>query len=173
MYRLFLFIINTYIIFFRCDVTIIQTKTSTREEVLQALPGHDAVCIANHHNVNSEFLNIAGKYRINYLHNLIDKYFQESRLLSDARKLASGENMYSIRSALSSSVTNLWPAPISQVTDSANHENPCEPKADLSHSNQSDCIPSARQLINSQQYYIETETAIVNYEINSFLWLWF
>lgn len=60
MYRLFLFIINTYIIFFRCDVTIIQTKTSTREEVLQALPGHDAVCIANHHNVNSEFLNIAG-----------------------------------------------------------------------------------------------------------------
>ncbi|KAK2580729.1 hypothetical protein KPH14_011357 [Odynerus spinipes] len=44
----------------RCDVTIIQTKKSTREEVLQALPGHDAVFITGHHNVNTEFLNIAG-----------------------------------------------------------------------------------------------------------------
>ncbi|XP_076235083.1 glyoxylate reductase/hydroxypyruvate reductase [Calliopsis andreniformis] len=44
----------------KCDVTIIQTKQCMREEVLQALPGHDAVLISNHHNVNSEFLDIAG-----------------------------------------------------------------------------------------------------------------
>lgn len=30
--------------------------------MLQALPGHDAVFIAGHINVNSEFLDIAGKY---------------------------------------------------------------------------------------------------------------
>ncbi|XP_076223774.1 glyoxylate reductase/hydroxypyruvate reductase isoform X2 [Nomia melanderi] len=33
---------------------------STREDVLQALPEHDAIFIARHHNVNSEFLDIAG-----------------------------------------------------------------------------------------------------------------
>lgn len=32
-----------------------------REDVLQALPGYDAVLITAHHNVNTEFLNIAGK----------------------------------------------------------------------------------------------------------------
>lgn len=44
----------------KCDVTVIQNSKSTREDVLQALPGHDAVFIAAHHNVNSEFLNVAG-----------------------------------------------------------------------------------------------------------------
>nr|XP_033338407.1 glyoxylate reductase/hydroxypyruvate reductase-like [Megalopta genalis] len=44
----------------KCDVTIIQSANTTREDVLQALPGHDAVLIAEHFNVNSEFLNIAG-----------------------------------------------------------------------------------------------------------------
>ena len=44
----------------KCDVTIIQAKVSTRDDVLQALPGHDAVFLASHHNVNSEFLNVAG-----------------------------------------------------------------------------------------------------------------
>ncbi|XP_076655283.1 glyoxylate reductase/hydroxypyruvate reductase [Halictus rubicundus] len=45
----------------KCDVTIIHDGMNTlREDVLQALPGHDAVFIAKHYNVNSEFLNIAG-----------------------------------------------------------------------------------------------------------------
>ncbi|XP_015175221.1 PREDICTED: glyoxylate reductase/hydroxypyruvate reductase-like [Polistes dominula] len=44
----------------KCDVTILQGDTSTSEEVLQALPGHDAVLIVGHLNVNSEFLNTAG-----------------------------------------------------------------------------------------------------------------
>ena len=44
----------------KCDVTIIQTYKTKREDVLQALPGHDAVFIASHINVNSEFLDIAG-----------------------------------------------------------------------------------------------------------------
>ncbi|XP_043249621.1 glyoxylate reductase/hydroxypyruvate reductase-like isoform X2 [Colletes gigas] len=43
-----------------CDVTIINSSKSTREEVLQALPGSDAVFIAKHHIVNNEFLDIAG-----------------------------------------------------------------------------------------------------------------
>ncbi|XP_076686636.1 glyoxylate reductase/hydroxypyruvate reductase [Andrena cerasifolii] len=44
----------------KCDVTIIQAKVSTRDDVLQALAGHDAVFLASHHNVNSEFLDVAG-----------------------------------------------------------------------------------------------------------------
>ncbi|XP_043249619.1 glyoxylate reductase/hydroxypyruvate reductase-like isoform X1 [Colletes gigas] len=44
----------------KCDVTIINSSKSTREEVLQALPGSDAVFIAKHHIVNNEFLDIAG-----------------------------------------------------------------------------------------------------------------
>ncbi|XP_003703833.2 glyoxylate reductase/hydroxypyruvate reductase-like [Megachile rotundata] len=44
----------------KCDVTVIQAITPSREDVLQVLPGHDAVFIAKHDNVNSEFLNIAG-----------------------------------------------------------------------------------------------------------------
>ncbi|KAG7208619.1 hypothetical protein KM043_014826 [Ampulex compressa] len=44
----------------KCDVTVIQAATSTREEVLQAFPGYDAVFITGHHDVNTEFLNIAG-----------------------------------------------------------------------------------------------------------------
>ncbi|XP_076164204.1 glyoxylate reductase/hydroxypyruvate reductase [Ptiloglossa arizonensis] len=45
----------------KCDVTIIHTTTDAlRDDVLQALPGHDAVFIAKCYNVNSEFLNIAG-----------------------------------------------------------------------------------------------------------------
>ncbi|XP_046820713.1 glyoxylate reductase/hydroxypyruvate reductase-like [Vespa crabro] len=44
----------------KCDVTIIQHDKSTREDVLQTLPGYNAVLITNHYNVNTEFLNIAG-----------------------------------------------------------------------------------------------------------------
>ncbi|KAI4494933.1 PREDICTED: glyoxylate reductase/hydroxypyruvate reductase-like isoform X1 [Polistes canadensis] len=44
----------------KCDVTILQDVTNTREEILQAVPGHDAIMIAGHVNINSEFLNIAG-----------------------------------------------------------------------------------------------------------------
>ncbi|XP_018373735.1 PREDICTED: glyoxylate reductase/hydroxypyruvate reductase-like isoform X1 [Trachymyrmex cornetzi] len=44
----------------KCDVTIIPASISTREQMLQALPGHDAVFLASHHIVNSEFLDVAG-----------------------------------------------------------------------------------------------------------------
>ncbi|XP_012227776.2 glyoxylate reductase/hydroxypyruvate reductase isoform X1 [Linepithema humile] len=44
----------------KCNVTIIPAIVSTREQVLQALPGHDAVFLASHHVVNNEFLDIAG-----------------------------------------------------------------------------------------------------------------
>ncbi|XP_025995934.1 glyoxylate reductase/hydroxypyruvate reductase [Solenopsis invicta] len=44
----------------KCDVTVIPAGISSREQVLQALPGHDAVFLASHHIVNNEFLNIAG-----------------------------------------------------------------------------------------------------------------
>ncbi|XP_036141314.1 glyoxylate reductase/hydroxypyruvate reductase [Monomorium pharaonis] len=44
----------------KCNVTIIPESVSKREQVLQALPGHDAVFLAGHHIVNSEFLDIAG-----------------------------------------------------------------------------------------------------------------
>lgn len=44
----------------KCEVTIIPASVSTREQVLQALPGHDAVFLTNHHIVNNEFLDIAG-----------------------------------------------------------------------------------------------------------------
>ncbi|XP_018373739.1 PREDICTED: glyoxylate reductase/hydroxypyruvate reductase-like isoform X2 [Trachymyrmex cornetzi] len=43
----------------KCDVTIIPASISTREQMLQALPGHDAVFLASHHIVNSEFLDVA------------------------------------------------------------------------------------------------------------------
>ncbi|KAL2734425.1 glyoxylate reductase/hydroxypyruvate reductase-like [Vespula squamosa] len=44
----------------KCDVTIIQNEKSSREDVLQTLSGYDAILIAGHHNVNTEFLNAAG-----------------------------------------------------------------------------------------------------------------
>ncbi|XP_018350856.1 PREDICTED: glyoxylate reductase/hydroxypyruvate reductase-like [Trachymyrmex septentrionalis] len=44
----------------KCDLTIIPASISTREQMLQALPGHDAVFLASHHIVNSEFLDVAG-----------------------------------------------------------------------------------------------------------------
>lgn len=47
--------------YFSCDVTIIPSLVSTREEVLQVLPGHHAVFLSTYHGVNAEFLNIAGK----------------------------------------------------------------------------------------------------------------
>ncbi|XP_026669316.1 glyoxylate reductase/hydroxypyruvate reductase-like, partial [Ceratina calcarata] len=40
----------------RCDVTIIQAPSVTQDDVLQAVPGHDALFLANHVNVNSYFL---------------------------------------------------------------------------------------------------------------------
>ncbi|OAD54394.1 Glyoxylate reductase/hydroxypyruvate reductase [Eufriesea mexicana] len=43
-----------------CDVTIIQNVGTNREDVLQVLPGHDAILLSSHIDVNSEFLNIAG-----------------------------------------------------------------------------------------------------------------
>ncbi|XP_066587894.1 glyoxylate reductase/hydroxypyruvate reductase-like [Prorops nasuta] len=42
------------------DVTVIQSSYPSQEEVLQALPDHDAVVIVGHQTVNTEFLNIAG-----------------------------------------------------------------------------------------------------------------
>ncbi|XP_011643893.1 glyoxylate reductase/hydroxypyruvate reductase-like [Pogonomyrmex barbatus] len=43
-----------------CNVTIIPATVGTRDQVLQALPGHDAVFLVNHYQVNNEFLDIAG-----------------------------------------------------------------------------------------------------------------
>ncbi|CAK9798284.1 Glyoxylate reductase/hydroxypyruvate reductase [Anthophora plagiata] len=45
----------------KCDVTIIQTLSPTREDVLQAVPGHDAIFVTGHFNINSEFLDAAGR----------------------------------------------------------------------------------------------------------------
>jgi len=45
----------------RCNLTIIPAAESTREQILQVLPGHDAIFLANHQNVDDEFLDIAGK----------------------------------------------------------------------------------------------------------------
>ncbi|XP_046734069.1 glyoxylate reductase/hydroxypyruvate reductase-like [Diprion similis] len=42
------------------DVTILQSPVTTREQVLQALPGHDAIFLAGHHVVNKELLDVAG-----------------------------------------------------------------------------------------------------------------
>ena len=53
---------NTFL--FRCDVTIIQTAMPNREDVLQVLPGHDAIFVTGHININSDFLNNAGKYLV-------------------------------------------------------------------------------------------------------------
>ncbi|XP_034950877.1 glyoxylate reductase/hydroxypyruvate reductase-like [Chelonus insularis] len=44
----------------RYDVTIIQSDKLTREEILQAVPGHDAIFIATHIMVNTELLDAAG-----------------------------------------------------------------------------------------------------------------
>ncbi|XP_036143915.1 glyoxylate reductase/hydroxypyruvate reductase [Monomorium pharaonis] len=44
----------------KCDVTILPASVSNREQVLKALPGHNAVFLASHHLVNSELLDIAG-----------------------------------------------------------------------------------------------------------------
>lgn len=46
-------------------MTIIQTPVATQEEVLQALPGHDAVFVL-HNNVNTKFLDTAGNFIIYY-----------------------------------------------------------------------------------------------------------
>ncbi|XP_015126885.1 glyoxylate reductase/hydroxypyruvate reductase [Diachasma alloeum] len=43
-----------------CDVTILPYVSPTQEQVFAALPGHDAVFLSGHVNVNSEFLDIAG-----------------------------------------------------------------------------------------------------------------
>lgn len=44
----------------RLDVTIIPATISTREQVLEALPGHDALYVINHHIIDKELLDIAG-----------------------------------------------------------------------------------------------------------------
>ncbi|XP_003700680.2 glyoxylate reductase/hydroxypyruvate reductase isoform X2 [Megachile rotundata] len=44
----------------KCDVTIIHALTSSRKDVLQALPGHDAIFIAVPMHVDNEFLNAVG-----------------------------------------------------------------------------------------------------------------
>jgi len=53
--------IRGLIVLDRCSLTIIPAVDSTREQILEALPGHDAVFLANHQNVDDEFLDIAGK----------------------------------------------------------------------------------------------------------------
>lgn len=45
----------------RCDVTILPGESPTRADLLQAIPGHDAVFLSSHSNVNAELLDIAGK----------------------------------------------------------------------------------------------------------------
>ncbi|XP_076754164.1 glyoxylate reductase/hydroxypyruvate reductase [Xylocopa sonorina] len=44
----------------KCDVTIIKSDTASREDILQALPGHDAILLVRHVDINSDFLNRAG-----------------------------------------------------------------------------------------------------------------
>ncbi|EZA54065.1 hypothetical protein DMN91_000696 [Ooceraea biroi] len=44
----------------KCNLTILPGPISTREQVLQALPGQDAVFLADHQIVNNEFLDVAG-----------------------------------------------------------------------------------------------------------------
>ncbi|XP_057327058.1 glyoxylate reductase/hydroxypyruvate reductase-like [Microplitis mediator] len=44
----------------KCELTIIPGASPTREEILRAIPGHDALFLVGHHNVNSEFLDMAG-----------------------------------------------------------------------------------------------------------------
>ncbi|CAL7951696.1 unnamed protein product [Xylocopa violacea] len=44
----------------KCDVTIIQSVKPSREDILQALPGHDAIFLVPHVDINSDFLNHAG-----------------------------------------------------------------------------------------------------------------
>ncbi|XP_012227774.1 glyoxylate reductase/hydroxypyruvate reductase-like [Linepithema humile] len=44
----------------KCNVTIIPAAVSTREQLLQALPGQDAVLLTNHHFISNEILDIAG-----------------------------------------------------------------------------------------------------------------
>jgi len=63
-----------YHCWYRCDVTIISAGIGTRKQVLQALPGHDAVFLASHYTVNNEFLDIAGKDLFFFLSSVIAFY---------------------------------------------------------------------------------------------------
>ncbi|XP_072767835.1 glyoxylate reductase/hydroxypyruvate reductase-like [Anoplolepis gracilipes] len=44
----------------KCNVTIMPNIINTRENLLQALPGYDAVLLVDKNKVNSEFLDVAG-----------------------------------------------------------------------------------------------------------------
>lgn len=55
------------LLLYRFDVTIIPAAISTREQVLEALPGHDALFLASHHAINAELLDIAGALQFKYI----------------------------------------------------------------------------------------------------------
>lgn len=44
----------------KCDLTILSDSNPTRQQILDAIPGHDAIFLAVHETINSEFLDIAG-----------------------------------------------------------------------------------------------------------------
>lgn len=44
----------------KCDLTILPDCNPTRQQILDAIPGHDAIFLAVHETINSEFLNAAG-----------------------------------------------------------------------------------------------------------------
>lgn len=44
----------------KCDLTILPDSNPTRQQILDAIPGHDAIFLAVHETINSEFLDIAG-----------------------------------------------------------------------------------------------------------------
>ncbi|XP_012276887.1 glyoxylate reductase/hydroxypyruvate reductase isoform X4 [Orussus abietinus] len=44
----------------KCDVTIIQEAVPSSDVVLQAIPGHDAIFLSTHANINTRFLDVAG-----------------------------------------------------------------------------------------------------------------
>ncbi|XP_015599182.1 glyoxylate reductase/hydroxypyruvate reductase [Cephus cinctus] len=44
----------------KCEVTVIQKVISNNDDVRQAVPGHDAIFLSGHTNINTAFLDIAG-----------------------------------------------------------------------------------------------------------------
>ncbi|KAK0179593.1 hypothetical protein PV327_005331 [Microctonus hyperodae] len=44
----------------RCDVTILSGEAPTRADLIQAIPGHDAIFLSDHSHVNAELLDVAG-----------------------------------------------------------------------------------------------------------------
>jgi len=67
--------LSLFLLIYRCNLTITPAVVNAREQVLKALPGHDAVFLVDKTKIDSEFLDVAGKFKFYFLFNLLMQHF--------------------------------------------------------------------------------------------------